>query len=163
MDRYYCSFEVRWSDLDANRHLANASYMNYGSHTRIKFLSEHGFPQVKFQEHQIGPVVFSEGFHFFKEMMPNEQVYITLELQGASENYMFFQFHHNFYKQDGSHAAFAELYGGWMSLARRRLTLPPKELVQTLDKMPRTSDFKTLSKEDLKRVRMQPQTELFVP
>ena len=137
--------------------------MNYSSHTRIKFLSEHGFPQSKFEAAQIGPVVFSEGFHFFKEMMPNEQVYITVELQGASENYMFFQFHHHFYKQDGSHAAFAELYGGWMSLTKRRLVVPPETLVHTLDQMPRTNEFKILTKEDLKKVRMQPQSTLFVP
>ena len=29
---YLKEFEVRWNDLDANRHLANSSYINYESY-----------------------------------------------------------------------------------------------------------------------------------
>ena len=36
-------FEVRWSDVDANRHLANSAYINFMSHTRMAFLLELGF------------------------------------------------------------------------------------------------------------------------
>ena len=161
MDRYYCSFEVRWSDLDPNRHLANTSYMMYGNHVRVKFLSENGFPQSKFEEHQVGPVVFTEKLHYFREILPNEEVHVTLELKGASESFMFFHFQHNIYKHDGSHAATIELYGGWISLKSRRLAPPPEALAQALSKMPRTSDFKVLNKEDLKAVRVMPQEEPF--
>ena len=33
-------FEVRWSDLDANRHLSNVSYLTYAGETRMAFLQE---------------------------------------------------------------------------------------------------------------------------
>ena len=36
-------FEVRWSDVDANRHLGNSAYINFMSHTRMSFMSEAGF------------------------------------------------------------------------------------------------------------------------
>lgn len=36
---YSKQFEVRWSDLDANRHLANSAYMNFMSHTRMGFFN----------------------------------------------------------------------------------------------------------------------------
>ena len=42
---YTKSFDIRWSDLDANRHLANASYLNFMCHTRMGFLMECGFNQ----------------------------------------------------------------------------------------------------------------------
>ena len=31
-------FEIRWNDLDANRHLANIAYISYASDTRMAFL-----------------------------------------------------------------------------------------------------------------------------
>ena len=55
---YTKSFDIRWSDLDANRHLANASYLNFMSHTRMGFLMECGFNQASMATHQLGPVVF---------------------------------------------------------------------------------------------------------
>jgi acyl-CoA thioester hydrolase len=29
---YLKEFEIRWSDVDANRHLANSAYLNYMAH-----------------------------------------------------------------------------------------------------------------------------------
>ena len=40
---YLKEFEIRWSDIDANRHLANSAYLNFMSHTRMAFLMELGF------------------------------------------------------------------------------------------------------------------------
>ena len=35
-------FEIRWNDLDANRHLANISFLSFASDTRMKFLKNIG-------------------------------------------------------------------------------------------------------------------------
>ncbi len=35
-------FEIRWSDLDANRHMANSAYINFMSHTRMAYLGQLG-------------------------------------------------------------------------------------------------------------------------
>ena len=40
---YKKQFEIRWSDVDANKHLANSAYTNFMSHTRMAFLMEFGF------------------------------------------------------------------------------------------------------------------------
>ena len=53
-------FEVRWSDVDANRHLANSAYINFMSHTRMAFLWDPGLNQKILVIHQIGPVLFYE-------------------------------------------------------------------------------------------------------
>ena len=39
---YFKEFEIRWSDLDANRHLGNSAYTNLMSHTRMSYLFEIG-------------------------------------------------------------------------------------------------------------------------
>jgi acyl-CoA thioester hydrolase len=36
---YYHKHEVRWSDIDANRHLANSSYVQYCAQTRMAFMT----------------------------------------------------------------------------------------------------------------------------
>ncbi len=37
---YIKEFEIRWSDLDANLHLGNSTYIDYMSHTRMSFLTD---------------------------------------------------------------------------------------------------------------------------
>ncbi len=51
-------FEIRWSDLDANRHLANVSYITYAGEARLAFLLSLGLNNKKLSEMMIGPVVF---------------------------------------------------------------------------------------------------------
>ena len=60
---YTKDFEIRWSDMDANGHMANAAYINFMSHTRMAFLMELGFNQRALAENNIGPVVFHEHVH----------------------------------------------------------------------------------------------------
>ena len=57
---YFQKTTVRWSDLDANRHLANASYMNFTSYARIAFLREFNISMDKLAEYQIGPAILHE-------------------------------------------------------------------------------------------------------
>lgn len=161
--KYYIAIEVRWSDLDANRHLANSAYVNYGGHIRTKFLAENGFSQQEFQANNIGPIAFSETTHFFKEIMPNETIYLTMELKGVSENRTFFEFVHNFYKADGTHAASSRMSGAWFNLNQRKLAVPPENLLKVINEMPRAHDYKILSKEYLKSHQVMPHSEKFVP
>jgi acyl-CoA thioester hydrolase len=37
---FYHKFEVRWSDLDANKHLANSSYVQYCAQARMAFMTK---------------------------------------------------------------------------------------------------------------------------
>ena len=49
---YFKDFEIRWSDVDANRHLANSAYINFMSHTRMAFLIEQGFDHKTMAIHE---------------------------------------------------------------------------------------------------------------
>ena len=94
---YLKEFEVRWNDLDANRHLANSSYINFMSHTRLSYMMENGFGQNSMVTNNIGPVVFYEHMFYFREVFPGKPIRVSLQLKGISKNGMYFEFQHNFY------------------------------------------------------------------
>ncbi|MFN2262378.1 MAG: acyl-CoA thioesterase [Psychroflexus sp.] len=153
---YTKSFEIRWSDLDANRHLANSSYQNFMSHTRMAFLVESGFSQAELVKHDLGPVVFYEHIYYFKEFKPEDQVQVSIEMKGLSENGMFFQFEHNLYNQDGKNCARCEMLGAWINLSSRQLTNLPEHLLKSLSQMTKTSDFIVLTKADTRKFDQKP-------
>lgn len=157
MEMYSKSFEIRWSDIDANRHLANTAYINFMSHTRMSFLMENGFGQKEMAKHNLGPVVFYEHVYYFKEVFAGKPVKVTLELKGLSEDGKYFEFLHNFYDYKGKNFARCEMMGGWIDLQERKLTGLPEELFQNLNSLSHTEDFRKLSKEDTRKFGKRPQ------
>lgn len=153
---YTKSFEIRWSDLDANRHLANSSYQNFMSHTRMAFLVESGFSQAELVKQNLGPVVFYEHIYYFKELKPEDRVQVSLEMKGLSENGMFFQFEHNLYNQNGQNCARCEMLGAWIDLTSRQLSELPEYLLKPLSQMTKTNDFKILTKADTRKFNQKP-------
>ena len=144
-------FEIRWSDVDANRHLANSAYINYMSHTRIAFLTKIGFGHKQFVQYGIGPVVFYEHIYYFKEVFPGKPIKVSLELKGLSENGMFFEFHHNFYDAHGKHVAHCEMMGAWIDMQKRSLTALPQEILDIFNQQEKPEDFKILTKADTRK------------
>ena len=154
---YLKEFEVRWNDLDANRHLANSSYINFMSHTRLSFMMEKGFGQNNMIKHHIGPVVFYEHMFYFKEIFPGKPVRVSLQLKGISEGGMYFEFQHNFYNEEGTNMARCNMMGGWIDLQTRKLRDLPESLLSSLNQLDKTEDFKILTKEDTRKYKQIPQ------
>ncbi|MCW5519078.1 thioesterase family protein [Aureitalea sp. L0-47] len=152
---YLKEFEIRWNDLDANRHLANSSYVNYMSHTRMSALMHHGIDHNTLVNCDIGPVVFYEHIYYFKEAL-HGKVKVSFELAGASEDGMFFQFLHNFYNDKGDNIAACDMKGGWIDLKTRKLISLPEELLSKMHSMPKTTDFRTLEKKDMRSETVSP-------
>jgi len=144
-------FEVRWSDVDANRHLGNSAYINFMSHTRMSFMGQVGFGHQQMARHDLGPVVLYEHMYYFKEVFPGKPIRVSLELKGVSEDGMFFQFYHNFYNAKGQNIARGDMMGAFINLTERKLTGLPQELFQNLNKINKTEDFVTLTKEDTRK------------
>ncbi|MGS2763347.1 acyl-CoA thioesterase [Sinomicrobium sp. M5D2P9] len=153
---YFKEFDIRWSDMDANRHLANSAYINFMSHTRMSFLIENGLTQKELAKHHIGPVVFYEHVYYFKEVFAGKPIKVSLELAGMSEDGRFFEFHHNFYDDKGRNFARCEMMGAWIDMNTRKLTGLPPEFTHILDSLPRTADFKVLTKESTRKFGKQP-------
>ena len=153
---YFKEFDIRWSDIDANRHLANTAYINFMSHTRMGFLIENGFTHKTMAEHNIGPVVFYEHVYYFKEAFPGKPVKVSLELMGLSEDGMFFEFHHNFYDVNGKNFAHCEMMGAWIDLKNRALTGLSNDFLQSFNNVEKPKGFRILTKEDTRKFAKTP-------
>ena len=148
---YLKDFEVRWSDVDANRHLANSAYTNFMSHTRMAYLMELGFDHKTLAEQQLGPVVFYEHMYYFKEAFPGRPVRVSLEVMGMSENGQFFEFHHNFFNHKGENFAHCEMMGAWMDLKTRKLTGLTDDFLKRFHSAEKAEEFRFLTKEDTRK------------
>lgn len=147
---YTKEFDIRWSDIDANRHLANSAYVNFMSHTRMGFMIANGLSHKEMVTHNFGPVVFQEQVFFFKEAFQGRPITVTFELGGISEDGKFFKFVHNFYDYKGRNLARGTMQGAWIDLTTRKTVALPENLKPMLDKAHKTDDFKILTKEDMR-------------
>src|SRR5690554_7821950 len=154
---YTKEFEIRWSDVDANRHLRNSAYIDYMSHTRMSFMMENGLDQKHLVDYNLGPVAFYEHVYYFREVFPGKPVKVSLQLKGISEDGMYFQFLHNFYDEKGKNFARCEMMGGWIDMDARKLTKLPQELLDRFLAFEKSEDFKILSKEDTRKFGQRPQ------
>jgi acyl-CoA thioester hydrolase len=137
-------FEVRWADLDANRHLSNTAFLEYATHTRFAFLAEHGFPPSRFGELNFGPVILREEMLFYREVGPDDLLTVDYRLAGMSEDGRRFRLHHRVWRRDGALAAEITTEGGWMDLSARKMKPPPSPLLAALGGLVRTTDFEDL-------------------
>lgn len=158
---YLKEFEIRWSDVDANRHLANSAYLNYMSHTRMAFLFELGFDQKSLAREQIGPVVFYEHMYYFKEAFPGMPIKVSMEVMGMSEDGKFFEFHHNFYNHKGENFAHCEMMGAWMDLKTRKLIGLTNDFLKSFSGVEKAEGFRVLTKEDTRRFAKAPKNIQF--
>ena len=157
---YLKEFEIRWNDLDANRHLANVSYVNYMSHTRMSFMNDNGINHKTMMKYKIGPVVFHEHIYYFKESFDGK-IIVSFELDGMSADGKFFRFLHNFFNEEGQNLASCDMQGGWMDLQNRKLTPLPDEMLERFQSAPKSDNFKILTKEDMRAFARSPKNLKF--
>jgi len=154
---YFKEFDIRWSDIDANRHLGNSAYVNFMSHTRMGFMIDNGLGHQEMMTYNIGPVVFHEQIFFFKEAFQGKPIRVSFELSGASDDGMFFEFRHNFYDHKGRNLARGTMQGAWIDLTTRKTSALPPELSKLFDETHRAPDFRALTKEDMRAHGQAPQ------
>lgn len=137
-------FEVRWSDLDANRHLRNTIFSEFATHTRFRLLESHGFSQAKFETMRFGPVMFREEIQYRRELAFGEEVRASIAFTGLSEDGSRWRVRQEVTREDGKQAAVLTIDGAWIHLHSRKLMAPPPELLRLLLSLPRAGDFEVL-------------------
>lgn len=158
MKTYSVETKVRWSDLDANMHLANASYMNFTSFARIQYMSDLGISLENLKKWGIGPAILREKFSFFKEAHEGQDVVITVNQNGISERGEIFEFQHDLYdKATGNHLAHSRVLGVWFSMDQRKITIPPTEMLNKLNQSIDLDQVKVLTISDIKNLPVKPQ------
>lgn len=149
-------FEIRWSDVDANRHLGNFAYINMMSHTRMSLMSQIGFGHDALKNAGIGPILLREEIHYFREILPGTPIRISAALKRLSSDYQFFCFEHRFYTDGGKNAAYGEVTGSWMDLKKRKLAAPPQKLVEALDEIPKAAGYRLFRPNEIRREEISP-------
>jgi acyl-CoA thioester hydrolase len=149
MQDFHYKFEVRWSDIDANRHLANSSYVEYCAQTRMAFMNQNQIGLAQLSRWGVGPVMLHERYSFFKEILADQNVFVTLEVSGLSEDASIYQFLHKFYLPDGTHCATSEATGVWIDTMLRKATTPPDDILEVMEKF-KDENCKVLTRQDLK-------------
>lgn len=142
---YQQEFQVRWSDLDANRHLRNTAFSEYAVDTRFQMLESGGFPQARFEELRFGPVIFREEIRYRREVLGGETVTVNVSVAGMSEDGSHWLVRHEIGRPDGAEAARLAVEGAWIDLDTRRLVAPPPDLIRLLEDLPRAADYQVLT------------------
>ncbi len=141
MDAYKGTYEIRWSDLDANAHVNYAAYIDAAGDLRYRFFTEHGFPPEKFAELGVGPTYTAIHAQFLREVRMGETVTITFVVTGLSEGGTRWKVHHDVLKANGKRAVSIDLEGVLLDLSTRKPARPTPELAKVFDLIPRSPGF----------------------
>lgn len=147
MKKYSLPIQIRWADIDQNRHLRHSVYYDYGALVRITFLSEMGLTAEKLEELKIGPIIFREEAIFKREINIESSIEMDMELTKASSDYSRWGMRHTITKEDGTIAAIINLDGAWIDIEKRKLALAPDFIQQIFHDFPKSNDFQMITKE----------------
>lgn len=146
MSAFLKPVEVRWSDLDPNFHLRHSVYYDYGAFARISFLEEHGLTAAVMAANQIGPILFREECVFKREIRLGDTITIDVELLSAREDQSRWSIRHNIWKNGDTLAALLTVDGAWLDVTKRKLTIPPDNVLHVFNNMPRAAVFTWINK-----------------
>ncbi len=135
------TFQVRWADLDPNRHMRHTAFNDYATQVRTRFFYENGIDIDFFEENHCGVVLFREETLFFKEVGQNEDITIDMELAAISKDGGRFKIVQQVYKKNGQPAAQITVEGAWFDLVTRKLIQPPAQALAMVNRLVKTDDF----------------------
>lgn len=144
MSEYSNMYEIRFSDIDANRHVNYAAYVDAAGDLRYRFFAEHGFPPESFEQLGMGPVYTAITTQFLREVRMGETVTITFALTGLSPQGVRWRVHHDIFKASGKKAASIDVEGIVLDLTTRKPVRPTPVLLEVFNLCPRSPDFEVL-------------------
>ncbi len=144
MSTYSKTYRIRFSDIDANRHVNNAVYINAVGEVRYEFFAENGFPPERFEQLGIGPVYTKITTQFLREVLLGETVTISFTLTGLSPRGMFWRVHHDIAKSNGKKAVIMDMEGTILDLSTRKPVPSSEELMHVFHLIPHSEDFEIL-------------------
>ena len=151
MDEYSKTYEIRWSDLDANGHVNYSVYIDAAGDVRYHFFWEHDFPPEKFEQLGAGPIYTAIHAEFLREVRLGEMVTITYTVSGLSPQGGRWKVHHDVLKSNGKKAVRLEIEGAILNLTTRKPVLPSSELLQVLLLIPQARNFEVMSETGRRR------------
>jgi acyl-CoA thioester hydrolase len=144
MSVYSKTYRIRFSDIDANRHVNNAAFIDATGELRYEFFSENGFPPERFEQLGIGPVYTKITIQFLREVLLGETVTVTFTLTGLSPQGRFWKTHHDIFKSNGKKAVSMDVEGAILDLTTRKPAESNEELMRVFNLLQRSENFQIL-------------------
>ena len=141
---FQVTFATKWSDFDPNRHMRHTAYNDYAAEVRVRYFAKYNFSIHEFTKHNLGPILFTEETSFRKEIHLGENITVNLKLQGLSKNNERWKIIHEVFNEAGKLSAVIKVYGAWIDLEKRKLTVPPEETQAMFDFAEKSDDFKVI-------------------
>ncbi|NVJ89884.1 MAG: thioesterase family protein [Flavobacteriaceae bacterium] len=138
---YTVEFATKWSDFDMNRHMRHTAYNDYAAEVRIRYFAHVGFPINMLTKDNIGPILFEEFTSFRKEILSGENIKVDVKLLGLSKDKRKWKLRHHIYNSNSQIAAVIEVFGAWIDLEKRKLTVLPEKYVSFWQLLEKTEDF----------------------
>ena len=126
---------IRWADCDPNRHVRHSAYYDFGAHNRIRYFAEIGFGSETMNELKIGPILFKEECTFIKEISIDDTIRICLFKGDITEDGRKWVLHHEIFNSKNDKCAHITVFGAWLNLDVRKLTVPPQKLADGLQRL----------------------------
>jgi acyl-CoA thioester hydrolase len=146
MEKYSKTMQIRWSDVDQNRHLRHSVYYDFGALVRISFMSEQGLTARKLEELSIGPILFREEAIFRHEIRPEDKITVDVELTKMNQDFSRWSLRQHFRKEDCTLSAIVTMDGAWIDLNTRKLAIPNSFAQSVFDLFPKSVNLKMVLK-----------------
>lgn len=140
MDKYSKTYEVRWADLDPNRHLRHSVYLDYAAQTRVSIFSDYGLSIDEIAQAGLGPILFREEIKYLREVTGREKVTVFCELAWMYEDGSRWSFFHRMIKNGDTPVAELTVDGAWLDLKTRKLGTPSNKMTEVMKQYPRTEN-----------------------
>lgn len=138
------TYTVKWADLDSNGHLRYSVYIDYAVDTQFRSIEHQGYTPQRLMEEGFGPVILRMETRYLHEVTFDESVIDSFRLAGMSPDGARWKSRHDILKPNGELAATIKLEGVWVNVHTKQAILPPPDLLQILNSLPRTENFETL-------------------
>ena len=138
------NFTTRWADFDANVHMRHTAYNDYAAEARLRFFNEFGVTIHDFTKEKVGPILFEENTRFLKEIHLGEDIAVSLKISGLSGKGERWKVQHEIFNSKGDLSAIINVYGAWLDLIKRKLTVPPAKFQDIFNKAEKTEDFELI-------------------
>ncbi|MDX1639224.1 MAG: acyl-CoA thioesterase [Balneolaceae bacterium] len=148
MEPYSKTFEVKWADMDPNRHMRHSVYNDYATQTRVGMFSEFGLSIEEISEMGYGPILFREETKFLREIQLQEIITVHCTIWAMRRDGSRWSIGHEIYREDGIKAAEIIVDGAWLALKSRKLGTPPDRLLEVMDRMPKAEEFEWIPEKE---------------
>lgn len=141
MEHVFYEGQVIWAQIDANRHMRHSAYADVCAQARANMLAKFGLSLERIADSGIGPVLFREELVYYREIMADQHIHVTVEMTRYNHSNSRFSFQHTIFREDGTRCAVVNVDGAWIDIGKRKLTVLPKEWDIILEQLPKSADF----------------------